>query len=351
MNIVYVCSDLYSELAGISMVSLFENNRDAEEITVYIIDSGISDENRSRLIEMAERYGRGLVFLSGKDVEGAAGTRIAVNGHSAVKNVNTYLRLFLASILPETVDRVLYLDCDTIVTASLSELWHTDMGQAWAMGADDCRGELYRQEIGLPGDAIYTNNGVILINLKAWREEGVEEDFIRFIADHAGVITFDDQGVLNGVLGVRGRTGLLPPRWNVLSVYYFANLDEIEKYRHPVWAYTREELEDALRRPAIVHFTSFFIVGTRPWNAGDPHPMRQAFLYYKSLTPWRYAPDWPDNRTLKKKLSTKIYRACPRPLLLSVFSVLHTGLYPRYRMAKSRKAQDRAFKKQEVHEK
>lgn len=346
MDVVYSCSDLYSELAGISMVSLFENNRDMEGITVYVVDCGISEQNREKLCALTERYQRRLVFRSGKDVEEMAGTRIAVNGHSTVKNVNTYLRLLLGSILPDTVERVLYLDCDTLVLDSLRELWTMDMAGAYAMGVDDCRGKLYRREIGLPDGSIYTNNGVLLIDLRAWRKSDVEAAFFAFIRDHAGVVTFDDQGVLNGVLGRRGLTGLLPARYNTISAFYFASYDEIERYRHPVWAYPREEIEEAVRRPAIVHFTSFFVEGTRPWNAEDTHPMRESFLAYKALSPWRDAPAWPDNRSGKKKLSTRIYRAAPRPLLLAVFSVLHTELYPKYRIAMSRKAQ-KNVKKQE----
>ena len=348
MDVVYASSDLYSELAGISIISLFENNRSENDICVYIIDSGISEENRRKLRGIAEQHSRTIVFLPGKDIESLAGTRINVNGHSTVKSLSTYYRLLLASILPDSVNRIIYLDCDTIVNDSLHELWSMDMHGALAMGADDCRGRLYRDEIGIPEDSIYINNGFLLIDLSAWRDYGVEKDFIAFIHAHAGVVTYDDEGVLNGVLGKMGKTGLLPLRYNA-QAGFFLSFDEIEQYRRAVWPYTKEEVEQALDNPAIIHFTSFFMAGTRVWNAEDRHPMRGKFLYYKSLSPWKDEPDWPDNRSGRKKLSTRIFHAVPKQLLLSVFSVLHSNLYPRYRIALSKKAQRKA-KKEELLE-
>lgn len=347
MDVVYASSDLYSELAGISIVSLFENNQTEQEISVFIIDSGISAENKKKLKSVASWYSRSIVFLPGKDIESLAGTKINVNGHSTVKSLSTYYRLLLPSIIPETVDRIIYLDCDTIVNDSLHELMELDMQGAFAMGADDCRGKLYRDEIGIPQDSIYINNGFLLIDLKAWRENNIEKDFIDFIHSHAGVVTYDDEGVLNGVLGRMGKTGLLPLRYNTQVVFYSLSFDEIEQYRHAVWAYTKEEVEDAVKNPAIIHFTSFFMAGTRVWNGEDKHPMKSRFLYYKSMSPWKNDPDWPDNRSTKKKISTKIYNAIPKPLLLSVFSVLHSNLYPRYRIALSKKAQKAARKAEE----
>ena len=103
MDVVYASSDLYSELAGISIVSLFENNRTEQDISVFIIDSGISAENKKKLYSVASRYSRSIVFLPGKDIESLAGTKINVNGHSTVKSLSTYYRLLLPSIIPMLV--------------------------------------------------------------------------------------------------------------------------------------------------------------------------------------------------------------------------------------------------------
>ena len=45
LNILYGCDDNYAPYTGISMTSLFENNRDIEEITVYFAAMDCSREN------------------------------------------------------------------------------------------------------------------------------------------------------------------------------------------------------------------------------------------------------------------------------------------------------------------
>ena len=55
MNIVYSASDLYSSLAGISLTSIFENNKWADEINVFIMDNGIGIENKDKLYSLAKK--------------------------------------------------------------------------------------------------------------------------------------------------------------------------------------------------------------------------------------------------------------------------------------------------------
>lgn len=63
MNIVYSASDLYSSLAGISLTSIFENNKWADEINVFVMDNGIGIENKDKLYSLANKYGRKLSFF------------------------------------------------------------------------------------------------------------------------------------------------------------------------------------------------------------------------------------------------------------------------------------------------
>ena len=53
MNIIYSSSDAYSELAGVSITSLFENNKNIDDIEVYIIDNGISEKNKEHFHKIA----------------------------------------------------------------------------------------------------------------------------------------------------------------------------------------------------------------------------------------------------------------------------------------------------------
>lgn len=118
-------------------------------------------------------------------------------------NISTFFRLFLCTILPDDIDRCIYLDCDTVIRHSLKEFWETDLGDKVVAAVDDCRSDRYKAELNLDSNSTYTNNGVLLIDLKSWREMNVEKEFLDFIIAHNGDITYVDQGVLNGVLAKR----------------------------------------------------------------------------------------------------------------------------------------------------
>lgn len=166
MDIVYSSSDSYCEIAGISMLSLLEHNRNVKELNIYLIDNNISEDNKQKLEGMIAAFGRTLTYLNHPDIEKRSATEINVGRW----NISTFYRLFLPSMLPETVKKVLFIDCDTLVMQDLTPLWEMDMGDKWLYGVDDCRGEAYRTNLGLKPEDNYINNGVILVDLEAWRK-------------------------------------------------------------------------------------------------------------------------------------------------------------------------------------
>ena len=58
MNIAYSCDNAYIEQTGISLISVFENNKDEKEIVVYLISKGITKENIEILESICKSYNR-----------------------------------------------------------------------------------------------------------------------------------------------------------------------------------------------------------------------------------------------------------------------------------------------------
>ena len=332
MNVAYSTSDLYSELAATSIASLLENSKDVDEINVYVIDIGISEKHRQNLLDLAAAYGRHLEFLEDPNVEDIAHTKIDVGRW----HISTFSRLFLLHVLPEGMDKIIYIDCDMIIRHSLKTLWEMDMEGTWCMSADDCRGKMYRKDIGIPMDSIYTNNGLMVIDLDAWRKNDVESKFIDFINEYHGDITYMDQGVLNGVFQPLKKVKLLPISYNAQTVCYDLGYDGLQACRKPVWAYTRDEFERGIGDPTVVHFTTCFMSGTRPWFKVDHHPYRDEFLKYRSLTAWKDDPMWDDKTPGKKKLMTKISQTLPKPVTYGIIHIAHVWAYPIARSLKKK---------------
>ena len=327
MNIVYSSSDYFSPIAGVSIQSLLHNNQDADEINIYLIDNNISHENKARFIELAEKYNRNLIFIPKPDLNKQAGLEVNVGRW----NISTFFRLFLCTILPKDVEKCLYLDCDTIIRHSLKELWEMDLQGKIVAAVDDCRSDQYKIELGLDTDSTYTNNGVLLIDLKRWREMNVEKEFLEFIISRNGNITYVDQGVLNGVIAKKGLVKVIHTKYDAMTIFFDFNYKDLLKVRKPEHHLSEEEYNEAVGDPYIVHFTSCFMSGTRPWNEKNNHPFVGEYLQYKSMSPWKNTPQFEDERKLPKRLMTTICHILPRSVMIGIISTVHSKLYPMVR--------------------
>ncbi len=333
MNVVYSSSDSFSPVAGVSILSLLYNNKDAEQINIYMIDNNISKENKQRFSQMVANYGRHIVFIPKPDLNKQAGIEIEVGRW----NISTFFRLFLCTILPKDVDRCLYLDCDTVIQHSLKELWEMDLGDKIVGAVDDCRSDRYKTELGLTTDSTYTNNGVLLIDLKSWRKMDVEKDFFEFIVAHNGNITYVDQGVLNGVLAKKNLVKVIHTKYDAMTIFFDFNYKDLLKVRKPEHHLSEQEYTEAITDPYIIHYTACFLSGTRPWNKKNNHPFRSDYLKYKEMSPWKDTPLTPDDRNFLKKAMTKICNVIPKFMMIGIISLVHSKLYPMVRALKSKK--------------
>lgn len=138
MNIVYHASDSFAKVTGTSIVSIFENNKDIDEINVYVIEKNFTEDNKKKMEQLADKYNRRIIFIPMPDINKSE--------HLHLKKIkekwifDSYCRLFLDKLLPEEVEKVLYLDGDVLNTGSLKELWSLDMGESSAAAVIDCLG-------------------------------------------------------------------------------------------------------------------------------------------------------------------------------------------------------------------
>ena len=334
MYVIYHSSDSFASVTGVSMLSLFENNKDAEDIHVLYIERGISDNNKALLKKIADDYGRTIEFMPMPDWSEKMSTQLK----SCKKGWLGFgfNRLFLTEFIPENVDRVLYLDSDTVIEASLKYLWNTDMTDCYLAGVDDCLSRTYRNLVGLGEDGVYVNAGMLLVNLKKWREDNITDVFISMIEENNGYFVFNEQSVLNSAFS--GKIKLLHQKYNVNSLVYLFEYNELLKLRKPYhYSISEEEFYDARNNPVITHFTGNFYVAKRPWFRDSDHPHKDAFLRYRSMTPWKDEPLFEDKRSKKSRSLTSLCHVLPRGLMIFSVSVLYNDLRPISLKSKKRK--------------
>lgn len=317
MHIVYASDDNFAEIMGVSIVSLFENNKDMEEIVIYILDSGIEDKNKKRIESIFQKYNRSTpLWITATNIDDVLGMKVKQDRGS----LSQFARLFVSSVLPKDLDRVLYLDCDIIIDKPISELWNMDMQGKIVAALLDAFAQWYRKNLGLEDNDIMFNSGVMLIDLKRWKEECIEDKIMRLIKKCNGLIPQGDQGVLNAILS--HETVILNPRFNSVTIFHDFTYEDMLVYRKPPIFYSKEEIKEAVTNPAIIHFTTSFI-SKRAWIEGSEHPYTKRWLEYKFMSPWKDEPLRTYINTKKwKNAYVQIYKMLPLSLSVRISGLL-----------------------------
>ncbi len=173
----------------------------------------------------------------------------------------SYGRLFGPGQLEGEVERLIYLDVDTLVRHDLASLWVSDLAgspvgavrDAWVtwvghptLGIPDY------EALGFAARAPYFNAGVMVIDVQRWNDLEVENRCLEFLSNQR-INRLADQDSLNAVF--YGNWAPLPMRWNVFADPTKPALIELET--------SAQDVLDAQSDPAILHFAS----SNKPWSA------------------------------------------------------------------------------------
>lgn len=166
-------------------------------------------------------------------------------------------KIYLPEILKD-IDKVIYMDGDTLVLKDLRTLFDIDVSDVYAAVAKD--GIFYRfpkemAEIGLDKRGFYFNSGVMLYNLSLQRQDNIIEKLVEYIKTHKDF--YGDQDVLNVVFG--DKLKLMSYRYNCISTFFEADdLNFLSRYfGEPLPKDTFRIYENA----TILHYA-----GDKPWQ-------------------------------------------------------------------------------------
>ena len=260
----------YAQHAGVCIVSLLENNRDAffEIVVVSTEPLGAGQEKLERTVRAYDNCTLTIMHLG-------ASSGMTLPVRALHYTIDTYTRLWVADFFPDHVDKVLYLDSDMVVVGNIAELWNTELGDS-VVGAVTIPGSTRCAAYGIPERFGYFQSGVLLINLKRWRGDRIFDVLQHYVAHNAEKIVDADQDVLNACLYDRRLP--LSYIWNVIAPFYFSY--------HPL-GIPDAELQTARRNARIIHFNG----PSKPWSYLSRHPRRADYWKYLMLTEWRdYTP-------------------------------------------------------------
>lgn len=302
MHIALASDNNYAEFVAVVMASALANN--TNYLHFHLLSNGI-EESTIHLLSKQIPADRGELHIY--DIHDLR-NRLQVSIPNTIA-ISAYARLFLPSLLPVNISKVLYLDCDIVVSSDISEFWNTDLHDKYLAGVlDTLPNNESKLQVGLSANAPYINSGVLLINLDLWRKDNLQQKFIDFLLAHNGQVHHHDQGIINGVC--KDRISIVHPRYNCTSNYFSHPYYLLRRTNHPF--YTRQECEEATSHPAILHFTEGFY--NRPWITNSLHPMASVYHYYHNMTPWSNTPLRKDKRTRLVRFLSWEFLHLPYPI-------------------------------------
>lgn len=179
---------------------------------------------------------------------------VQLNWFNRLEHINhmTFARYYIPDYVAE--DKVLYLDSDLIVTGNIDPLFAHDLGDNYAGVVESCFGA-----------GVGFNAGVLLINNKLWKEEGVRQQLVETTEQEHTNVNEGDQSIFN--LLFAGRVLMMDWTYNFQIGF---DQGAADKNHHYIFEIPLEPL------PLILHYIS----PDKPWITHSTVRLREVW--------WRY---------------------------------------------------------------
>lgn len=261
------------------IASVLSNLKSYKKIEIYIFESEVSAQTKERI----KRYFGGTrINIIWTKIDLVNFKDMNITGHITVES---YFRLLIPKILPGKIEKVIYLDCDLIVDEDIGKLWDIEIKDNYLLAVPemhrDCLyasspcGIKFYKELGIEPHSRIFNSGVLVINVKKWRQDNIANRIMDYLVEYKEHIRWNDQDGMNGILA--GKYGELNPRWNLLTQLL---------YEYSSWKTSpldKDSYNKTVRNPYIIHFNT----NSKPWQKGNIHPYKDLFFYYLDMTQWK----------------------------------------------------------------
>jgi lipopolysaccharide biosynthesis glycosyltransferase len=290
VNIIITIDHKYVQHCAVMLTSLFVNNKHLD-FTIYVIYSAIRIKNLDLIQNEIEKNDAQVQFI---EISTQLLNDAYISHHISIA---TYFRLLIPDLLPQSLDKVLFLDSDIIVRKAIDGLWNINISDFSHAAVENPRiTEYFKLKLGIRANSLYFNAGVLLINLDFWRRNQISEKSIVFFKNNKDKITYWDQDVLNYVL--ENKWIIAPTTWNVQEAFFKV------PYSNNEFNISESEYYEVRNDPSIVHFTG----SDKPWFKENIHPFKQEYYKYLALTYWKKFKPISRKPTISQRLYRKILR-------------------------------------------
>lgn len=258
--IVLSTDENYAPYCATTITSILANSKKGDKLNFYILNTNLSSETKNKFKELKKIKNCSIDFLT---INENHFNNCPISHHFSIE---TYFRFKLTSLFPN-IDKLIYLDCDMVVLKDVADIFNINIEDYYAgMVTDTVIKHNLNTEcarLGLSSNSYYFNAGLMVVNLKKWRNERIEEKFFKWVKKNRKKIKYVDQDVLNVVLN--GFIKKLPEKYNVQLTYYKR----------------RKKLLNLINDIYIVHYCG----PEKPWSKKEMY-LSEYFWKYAKLNPF-----------------------------------------------------------------
>lgn len=302
INIAYSSDDNFAQHLCVAAFSTLANLSPGVKARIVILDGGISSSKKERIISSLNKYSQKIASLNFINMANSDFSEFKESGWISKA---TYYRINLPKLCPD-MDKILYLDCDLVVEKSVDELYDIDFDGSVLLAIKDPSTKMERDysSINIPNIQGYFNAGIIVIDLKKFREERISEKIVASLKEINYLTSSHDQSAFNAVLYDKWKA--VDPKWNRMT-----NVSIESNYKNTT--YTKADFDSAKFNPSIIHYTSYF---AKPWLFCSISPVKSHYYHYLNMTSFC---DFKPKISLKKIFKKAFYFFaffCLRPIVL-----------------------------------
>lgn len=282
LHVCYATDNNFGLQTAISIISLAEN-AGGHPICVHLLDAGLSEDSNKKIESLCNDL---HIQLARYDIQPYL-SLIRKTGQKSwgdFPSHATWARLFLPEILPNEVEKVLYLDGDVIAANDFSSLFDVALKGNTIAAVEDCVAGRYKRKIGLSASSRYINAGVVLFNLTAWRKAYNPNWPQQYLNGHVRY-PMADQDVMNLMFEEQCR--YLPLEFNYSS--WFRALD-IQPLKHLLQdnhfcRHLQADVDRCEKEAVFIHYNSCSLL-IRPWYQNATDPATHIWIGYYQKSPW-----------------------------------------------------------------
>lgn len=253
----------YAEHTAVSFTSLLMNTTKPERIEFHVIETGWSSYQKQMLEQLGVHFKSRVVFHA-IDTDKYKNLFQANHKYSYHITNAAYYRLSIPYLFTEA-EKVLYIDCDTVIQEDITILWKIPLRHQVIAAAENFGGFYRNDDLFMPLEAKYFNSGVMMLQVPNWKKHQVTDQVVQFIQKHESRMLYHDQDGLNAVL--YNHWFELHPKWNTMTDMFLKAVPDTRQGK---------KVMSAAEKPAVIHFTG----PEKPWQPNTRHPLKHLYHEY-----------------------------------------------------------------------